>query len=131
MQAKATFEVKSWDEHTVNEVDGRLKITRAAVVFGYTGDLQGESAMEYLMAYGDDGSAEVIGLERFTGTLAGKTGTFVVRSFGSYADGVARGELEVVAGSATGQLAGITGRGESVATKEGNTTLTLDYEIGN
>jgi len=40
--AHATFEVRNWDEKTVNEADGRLKITRASVVFAYSGDLVAE-----------------------------------------------------------------------------------------
>jgi Protein of unknown function (DUF3224) len=128
--AKSTFEVKNWDEKTVNEVDGRLKITRASVVFAYHGDLEGESAMEYVMAYRDDGSATVIGVERITGRLGGKAGTFVVESRGGYADGTASGELSVVEGSGTGELAGIRGHGTSTATKDGKTAFELEYEIG-
>jgi len=129
-QAKSTFEVKSWDEKTVDEVDGRLKITRASVVFAHHGDLEAESAMEYLMAYRDDGSATVVGMERITGRLDGKVGTFVVESRGGYADGTARGELTVVEGSGTGQLEGIRGHGTSTATQDGKTAFELEYEIG-
>jgi Protein of unknown function (DUF3224) len=128
--AKSTFEVKNWDEKTVNEVDGRLKITRASVVFAYQGDLEGESTMEYVMAYRDDASATVIGVERITGRLGGKAGTFVVESRGGYADGTASGELSVVEGSGTGELAGIRGHGTSTATKDGKTAFELEYEIG-
>ena len=94
--AKATFEVKNWDEKTINQVDGRLKITRASVVFAYQGDLAAESAMEYVMAYRDDASATVVGVERITGRLGGKKGTFVVESRGGYADGTFKGDLTVV-----------------------------------
>ena len=59
---RSTFEVKNWDEKTVGEVDGRLKITRASVAFAHHGELEAESVMEYLMAYRDDGSATVIGM---------------------------------------------------------------------
>jgi hypothetical protein len=128
--AKATFEVKNWDEKTTSEVDGRLKVTRASVVFAYQGDLVAESAMEYVMAYRDDASATVLGLERITGGLDGKSGTFVVESRGGYADGTFRGELTVVEGSGTGELAGIGGHGTSMATSDGKTAFELEYEIG-
>jgi hypothetical protein len=128
--AKATFEVKNWDEKTVNEADGRLKITRASVVFTYQGDLVAESAMEYVMAYRDDGSATVVGVERITGRLDGKDGTFVVESRGGYADGTASGDLTVVEGSGTGELAGICGHGTSMATQDGKTAFELEFEIG-
>jgi hypothetical protein len=127
--AKSTFEVKSWDEKTASEVDGRLKITRASVAFAYSGDLKAESAMEYLMAYGDDESATVIGLERVTGQLDSKVGTFVLESHGGYAAGVAKGAVTVVEGSGTGALAGIRGRGTATSTKDGKTAFELEYEL--
>jgi hypothetical protein len=126
----ATFEVKSWDEKTANEVDGRLKITRASVVFAYQGDLVAESAMEYVMAYRDDASATVVGVERVTGRLDGKNGSFVLESRGGYADGTFKGDLTVVEGSGTGHLAGIRGHGTSMATKDGKTAFELEYDLG-
>lgn len=128
--AKATFEVKNWEEKTVNEVDGRLKITRASVAFAYQGDLVAQSAMEYVMAYRDDASATVVGVERITGRLDGKDGSFVLESRGGYADGTASGDLIIVEGSGTGELTGIRGRGTSTATRDGKTALELEYEIG-
>ena len=126
--ASCTFEVKSWDEQTVNEVDGRLKLTRATVSFAYTGDLEGTSAMEYLMQYGDGGSAKVLGLERVTGKLGGKEGTFVIEYHGGYADGTASGQLTVVEGSGTGALEGLRGQGSAVAKQDGTTSFKLDYD---
>jgi len=128
--AHATFEVRNWDEKTVNEADGRLKITRASVVFAYSGDLVAESAMEYVMAYRDDASATVLGVERITARLGGKAGSFVLASSGGYADGAARGDLTVVEGSGTAELAGIRGHGTSLATKDGQTAFELEYDLG-
>lgn len=68
--ATSTFEIKNWDEQTCSEVDGHVKLTRADVAFSYTGDLEGTSAMQYLMVYRDDATASVIGLERVTGSWA-------------------------------------------------------------
>jgi Protein of unknown function (DUF3224) len=127
--ATSTFEVKSWDEKTVNDVDGKLKVTRATVVFAYQGDLVGQSSMEYVMAYREDASATVLGLERVSGQLDGKAGTFVLESRGGYADGTASGALTVVEGSGTGELAGIRGHGKSTATSDGKTAFELEYEI--
>ena len=128
--ASATFEVKRWDEQTLSEVDGRLKMTRASVGFAYHGDLEGESAMEYLMLYHDEGSAAVIGLERVTGQLSGKSGTFAIEYHGGYANGTASGDLDVIAGSGTGQLEGLRGHGKAVAGQDGTTSFSLDYEVG-
>ena len=127
--AKATFEVKSWDEHTVNEVEGTRKVTRATVAFAYQGDLVAESSMEYVMAYREDSSATVLGLERVSGRLDGKAGTFVLESHGSYANGTASGTVTIVEGSGTGELAGVHGHGTSTACSDGKTAFELEYEI--
>ena len=127
--ARSTFEVKSWDEHTLSEVDGRAKITRASVVFAYHGDLEGEGSVEYLMTYGENGSAAVIAMERVTGSLAGKTGTFVLQHQGGYADGTARSAFTIVDGSGTGALASVHGSGVAVSQHEGPMTFELDYDL--
>jgi hypothetical protein len=128
--AKSTFAVKNWDEPTLSEVDGRLKMTRATVTFAYTGDLEGEGAMVYLMLYRDDGSASVIGMERITGKLSGRSGSFVLRHQGGYAGGTASGDFEVIDGSASGELTGLRGHGTAVARQDGSTDFSFDYEFG-
>ena len=65
----ATFEVKSWDEKPYHESDGQLKLTRASVSKAFHGDLEGESTLEYLMAYPGNGSACFVGLEHVVGRL--------------------------------------------------------------
>ena len=86
--------------------------------------------MQYLMLYREDGTAAVIGLERITGKLAGRSGSFVLEHNGGFADGVASGDFNVVEGSASGELAGLRGRGKAVARKDGSTEFTLDYQLG-
>ena len=127
--ATSTFEVKRWDEQTLNDVDGQLKMTRASVGFAYHGDLEGESAMEYLMLYRSDSSATAIGLERISGRLNGRSGSFAVESRGGYEDGTATGEFGVVPGSGTGELEGLSGHGKAVSKQDGTTSFTLDYDL--
>ena len=127
--ATSTFEVKRWDEHTLNDVDGQLKMTRASVAFAYHGGLEAESAMEYLMLYRSDSSATAIGLERISGRLDGKSGSFAVESRGGYEDGTATGEFTVIPGSGTGELANIRGHGKAVSGMDGTTSFTLDYDL--
>jgi len=127
--ARSTFEVKGWDEKTANDVDGQLKLTRATVTFAYHGDLDGAGAMEYLMVYRDDASATVIGLERITGKLGGKEGTFVLEHHGGYAEGTASGTSTIVEGSGTGGLTGLRGQGTATAKQDGTTAFTLDYDF--
>ena len=80
------------------------------------------------MLYADDGSAKVVGLERVTGKLGGRAGTFVFEYDGGYADGTASGRVSVIAGSGTGALEGLQGRGNATASKDGTTALEFDYD---
>ncbi len=56
----------------------------------YTGDIEGEGQVEYLMMYRSDGSATFVGLERVVGRIGGKTGTFVLQRTGIFESGQAK-----------------------------------------
>lgn len=76
----------------------------------WTGDLAGTSAGVMLSA-GDPeaGTAGYVALETFTGTLAGQSGSFTLQQLGSMGGADDRIVYEVVPGSGTGDLAGLTG----------------------
>jgi hypothetical protein len=122
-ELRATFEVQDWEEQPFDEADGAAKLTRASVSKTYAGDITGRSVTEWLMAYSPDGSAAFVGIERITGSLGDRDGSIVVRHVGTYEDGAATAELEVLSG--TGDLAAIGGRGELVADPGGRVTLRL------
>jgi Protein of unknown function (DUF3224) len=129
-RARCTFSVQSWDEQTFSDVDGQLKLTHTSTMKTFHGDLEGEGALQYLMFYGPHDQTRVIGLERVQGELAGKAGSFVLEHIGGDDGSEARGTVTVLPGSGTGQLNGLRGSGEAVATRTGEYTMTLDYEIG-
>lgn len=129
-RARCTFSVQSWDEQTFSEVDGQLKLTHASVTKTFAGDLEGEGTLQYLMFYGPRDQTRVIGLERVQGKLGGKAGTFVLEHMGGDDGSEARGRVTVLAGSGTGELTALRGSGEAVATRTGDYTMTLDYELG-
>jgi hypothetical protein len=111
--AKARFAIKSWDEKPYFEAPDSPKLTRASVAKTFTGDIEGEGQVEYLMMYRSDGSATFVGLERFTGSVGGRSGSFVLERTGVFEGGLAKESYTVVAGSATGDLRGLTGSGTS------------------
>ena len=80
--AQAKFEVQSWDENTYDELDGDAKLTRASVGQAFTGDLEGEGSVEWLMCYREDKTAEFVGLQRFVGRLGARSGSFVMHDAG-------------------------------------------------
>ncbi len=74
--ATGTFEVKAWDEKPFDEIDGGGKLARASVTKSFHGDIEGEGKVEYLMMHRADRSAIFVGLERVTGRLGDRSGSF-------------------------------------------------------
>lgn len=127
--ATGEFAVESWNEETFKELGGDAKLTRASVTGSLTGDITGTSETEWLMCYGLDGTARYVGLQRVDGSLGGKNGSFVVESNGNFDGGEAKGTWSVIAGSGTGDLAGLSGDGTFSAPLGEKATITLDYTL--
>jgi len=126
---KGRFAIKSWDEKPYSEGDGLPKLTKASVEKTFTGDLEGEGHVEYLMMYRSDGSAAFVGLERITGRIGEKTGTFVLQRIGVFENGEAKENYSVVPGSATGELTGLKGEGDSAVGHGMEHPFELTYEF--
>jgi hypothetical protein len=127
--ANARFAIKSWDEKPYSEGPDLPKLTRASVSKTYTGDISGEGQVEYIMMYRSDGSATFLGLERITGRLAGKTGSFVLQRTGVFEGGQAKETYSIIPGSGTGELHGLTGDGRSAVGHGMEHPFTLSYEL--
>jgi Protein of unknown function (DUF3224) len=127
IHATGSFEVKSWNEKPYSEVEGQPKLTRAEVVYGYRGDLEGKGKIEYLMCYSSNNIAYFIGYEEVTGRLGGRSGSFVLQHTGTFEAGAVKDTLIIVPGSATGELTGLTGGGFNGG--DGEAAFTLDYEL--
>jgi hypothetical protein len=104
-------------------------MTRASVAKTFTGDIDGEGRVEYLMMYRADGTAAFVGLERITGRIAGRNGSFVLQRTGVFEDGQAKESYVVVTGSGTGELRGLRGEGTSSVGHGAEHPFTLDYEL--
>ena len=127
--ANARFTIKSWDEKPYSEGPDQPKLTKASVAKTYTGDIDGEAQVEYLMIYRSDGTASFVGLERFVGRLVGKAGSFVLQRTGVFEGGQAKESYLVVPGSATGELSGLAGEGNSSVGHGAEYPFTLAYEL--
>jgi hypothetical protein len=125
----ARFAIKSWDEKPYSEGQAQPKLTRASVTKTYTGDIEGEGQVEYLMMYRSDGSATFVGLERVVGRVGGKTGSFVLQRTGIFEGGQAKESYSVIPGSATGDLVGLLGEGISAVGHGMEHPFTLSYEL--
>ena len=123
------FAIKSWDEKPYSEGEGQPKLTQASVIKTYTGDLEGEGQVEYLMMYRSDGSASFVGLARFVGRISGKGGTFVLQRTGVFESGRAKESHSVIPGSATGDLQDLVGDGSSAVGHGMEHPFALNYEL--
>ena len=129
MNTNATFRITGWDEEPYDEPEDGPKLTRAHVQRSFHGDLSGTGNLMYVMAHLDGENASFTGYEKVVGSLGGRIGSFVLRHTGKYDGAAATAQYEVVPGSGTGELAGLTGAGGFSAGHAEEHDMTLDYEI--
>ncbi len=127
-RAEWTATVQSWDEKAYDVVEGTPKTVKASISYAYEGAVTGTSGAEMVMVYVGE-EAVYVGLERVTATVDGKSGTFVTSVVGGFKDGVASSSWDVVPGSGTDELAGISGKGSFEAPSGSTATVKLDYEL--
>jgi uncharacterized protein DUF3224 len=127
--ANARFAIMAWEEKPYDEGQGLPKLTRASVAKTFTGDLEGDGRVEYLMIYRPDGSATYVGMERVTGRLGGRTGSFVLQRAGVFEGGQAKETYSVVPESGTGELRGLRGEGSTAVGHGTEHPFTLNYEL--
>ena len=109
MQARGIFEVKvvplPADEGTDTGGFGRLSIDKTL-----SGDLAGTSKGQMVGAFtAVEGSAGYVALERVTGTLNGRKGSFILQHSGSMSRGTQTIIVTVVPDSGTEELTGLAG----------------------
>ncbi len=127
-RATGSMDLKSWDEHPYSEIDGGPKLARASVTQSFSGDIEGEGTLEYLMLYQGD-SASFSGLERVVGRIGARSGSFVLQHNGLFEGATARSTLSVVPGSGTGDLRGLRGGGSFAWSHGQPGAITLDYDF--
>jgi hypothetical protein len=127
---RATIEiaVTSWAPVTFSEIEHGPALVRIAVEETFSGDVVGEGAAEMLQVLQADGSASFVAVERITGTIGGRTGSFVLQDRGTLdAEGNVEGEWFVVPGSGSGELAGLQGAGAFRARLGEHAVAHIDY----
>jgi Protein of unknown function (DUF3224) len=107
--AKGTFEVTLAPQGEGDNADGTM-LGRMSLDKRFTGDLAGTGQGQMLTAMtAVAGSAGYVAIERVTGTLHGRTGSFVLQHTGTMNRGTPQLAITVVPDSGTGALAGIAG----------------------
>lgn len=124
--ATGTFEVKMTpaDDKSDDKSLGRMTISKA-----WHGDLEGASVGQMLSG-GDvtKGSAGYVAIEKFTGTLNGRKGSFILQHSGTMTRGVGQLTITVVPDSGTDQLNGISGK-LGIKIENGKHSYEFDYSL--
>jgi hypothetical protein len=128
-RASGSFKGQAWKEHNFSEFAGGSKLANADETNSYTGAIEGEGRVQYLIHYKADGTVSFDGLEQVTGRLEGRSGSFVLRHSGEYAAGQVSCRWTVLPGSATGELAGLRAEGSFTAAHPDPAEYTLAYEL--
>jgi hypothetical protein len=129
-KATGTFEITSMGEGAYEEVEGEARLTRANGTQRFTGDIEGEGSVEWLICYLPDGAARFIGLQRVTGSIGQRSGSFVVEATADHDGKQSTGTWTVIVGSGTGELSGLSGRGTFEAAGGPEASFSLEYELG-
>src|SRR3954452_6456604 len=128
MRASGTFEVKLTPQAAAEGV-GDPSVGRLAIDKRFHGELDATSKGEMLATRtAVDGSAGYVALERGTGALHGRTGSFSLQHSGTMDRGVPQLSVTVVPYSGTGELAGLAGR-MAILVEGGKHSYDFEYTL--
>jgi Protein of unknown function (DUF3224) len=128
-QARGAFEVKL-NAQPPHENVGDPSVGRLSIDKQFHGDLDATSKGEMLTAGTEvKGSAGYVAIERVTGTLHGRTGSFALLHRGVMTRGEPQLSVMVVPDSGTGQLIGLAGT-MAINIVDGKHSYDFEYTIG-
>ncbi|WP_424536918.1 DUF3224 domain-containing protein [Sphaerisporangium viridialbum] len=128
-RANGDFDIDSWEPETFDEREGAT-LARVHVTKTFHGDLEGTSTTDIITAMAQvEDSAAYVGFERFTGSVQGRKGSFVLHHTASGSGGERSLSWTILPDSGTGELVGIHGGGQIVP-EDGKHFFHLDYELG-
>ena len=127
--AKGTFDVKITPQASDLAPEGP-NLGRMSLDKQYHGDLAGAAKGEMITAAGIavKESAAYSAVERVTGTLHGKKGSFALQHTGVMTRGTPSLNITVVPDSGTGELAGLTGKLDIIIEGKQHSYV-FEYEI--
>ncbi|HZC26204.1 MAG TPA: DUF3224 domain-containing protein [Actinopolymorphaceae bacterium] len=134
-KANGTFRTTSWDEKPPSDDDKGPRLSHAHTTTTFDGVVEGSSTADYVMYYSGQGegwgSGTYTGLEQITGTVEGRSGSFVVQHAGEFGGTTVSTRWTVLPGSGTGALADLRGEGAfSGGHGEDAVAYTFDYQWG-
>ena len=128
-QAAGPFDVK------IAPLDPNFKFdenpySRMSIDKQFHGDLEATSKGEMLAAGSPaKGAGGYVAIERVTGSLHGRTGTFVLQHNATMQNGSYHLNIVVVPASGTGQLTGLSGTMQIIIAPDGKHSYTFSYSL--
>jgi hypothetical protein len=127
MHVTGSFDVKMTPPQDDKLGDG---LTRMLLDKQYHGDLDGTGKGQMLTnGISASKSGVYVAMETFTGTLRGKSGSFVLHHTGIMRQGTPDLTINVVPDSGTGQLAGISGKMAIIIAPDGKHSYDFEYTL--
>ena len=125
--ASGTFDVKLTPQAAE---EGDAGLGRMSIDKQFHGDLEGTSKGFMLSSAATvvKGSGGYVAMEKITGTLKGRTGSFVLQHSGTMTRGTPQLSVTVVPDSGTGQLEGISGT-LTIKIDQGKHSYEFDYTL--
>jgi Protein of unknown function (DUF3224) len=125
--ATGRIDVKTYEPQPYDQLGDAPDLVEIHVTETFSGDMEGEGVVRFLQASRDDGSASCVGIERVTGSIAERRGSFLLQDAGTLEGNLVKGDWFVIPGTGTGELAGLHGEGGFEAELGQHASITLDY----
>lgn len=126
-QVTIPFQVTVWDLKLFDETPDSPTLSRGTVKKTFGGEFKGESTGEILMYSAADGSAGYTVMDKVSGELCGRAGTFLMIHGATHTPNDTSRAVGIIApNSGTGELRGISGTVEFKSDANGKNII-LDF----
>ena len=128
--ATGSFEVKVTPQKPDTQVARAANLGRLTIDKRFHGALEGVSKGEMLATHTEvEGSAAYVALERVTGKLNGRSGSFVLQHSATMVRGKPASSVTVVPDSGTGELRGLSGKMIITIAPDGAHSYEFDFRV--
>ena len=125
-----SFQVKVTPQKPDTQIARAANLGRLTIDKRFHGELEAISKGEMLATQTEvKGSAAYVALERVTGTLKGRSGSFVLQHSATMNRGKPASSVTVVPDSGTGELRGLTGKMNIIIAPDGAHSYEFDFRV--
>ncbi len=135
LTANGTFSVDSWKDEPVADpdetwaTDPSRNVGWVQLAKTFHGDLEGHSTVDMLSVMAGGEPAGYVAIERVTGSLHGRPGSFILQHAATADGSDQRLRIEVVPRTGAGELAGLSGDFEIIRHDDGGHAFAFTYRL--